>query len=363
MKIAIVNTVRTRRNGITNVICNLLSAMDREIRFDLICTSEPEAGYAEMMAQRGGQLHVVSRSMRDPMGYVRRLKDLLVREGYDAIHVHGNSATMALEMLAAKKAKCPVRIAHSHSTGCKYRAVHKLLWPVFQKHCTHRLACGEAAGKWLYAERDFTVVNNGIDTRRFAFDPVKRNSVRQDLGISPDSPVLGHVGIFDDNKNQSFLLDVLAASAADARLILLGDGAMRAAVEEKAAALGLADRVHFAGSVADVENYLSACDLFLLPSRFEGLPLSLVEAQASGLRCLVSDAVTREADMTGNIRFLPLDSPAAWAAAIEEIPADREAVSADAVKKIIARGYDVRTQGEMLKDYYRRAAEERGTER
>lgn len=366
MKIAMINTVRTQRNGITNVIFNLLGAMGEDIRVDLVSIHEPEASYYEAVAARGGQLHVVSRSIRHPARYVKQLSALIQNEGYDIVHAHGNSTTLALEMVAAKRAGCPVRIAHSHSTGCKYKALHRLLGPVFQKTCTHRLACGEAAGKWLYGERAFTVVNNGIETERFAFSPEARQTVRQALGIPAEAPVLGHTGIFNENKNQSFLLEILAAKEApeDLELILLGDGPMRETVEEKAAELGLTERVHFVGNVADVENYLSACDLFALPSRFEGLPLSLVEAQASGLTCLASDTVTREADMTGGLCFLPLDAGAAvWARALKAALPERREASVRAVERIVARGYDIAAEAAKLKEYYRKAVEERGTKR
>lgn len=362
MKLLYINTVPTERNGVTNVICNLLGAMDTEgLTADLLCINEPERRYRELAAGWGGSVHVLSRSISHPIRYVRRLKKLLKEGGYEAVHVHGNSATMALEMLAARLAGVRVRIAHSHNTTCRYMTVHRLLSPLFQALCTHRLACGEEAGKWLYGKRDFTVINNGVETARFAYCPENRQELREKLGIGAGKVLLGHVGTFNEAKNQGFLIEMLARLPEGYALVLVGEGPLRGSLEEKAQALAPGGRVCFAGVTDRAEDFFSAFDLLVMPSLYEGLPLTLVEAQSSGLPCLVSDRITKEVDMTGLLRYLPLEQEA-WTEAVKAAAAsERQEASRQAVEKIRAAGYDVRDEAAKLKLFYRKALAE-GTE-
>lgn len=358
MKLLIVSTVKYRRNGISSVIANYYgdpAFADWDIHF-LVPAGSDETMVRKLEAG-GRKVHLCSRSMKRAIQYCAEVAKLIRREGFDAVHVHGNSATMALEMIGAAIGGCAVRMAHSHNTTCKHMAIHKLFAPVFHKLCTHRLACGRDAGKWLYGDREFTVVNNGVDTRRFAFAPESGERIRRQYGICEDSVVIGHVGTFNAQKNQSFLLDVLKALEEKTyRLMLIGDGDLRAAAERKAAQLGLTDRVIFTGSVSDIPGYLSACDCIAMPSLYEGLPLTLIEQQANGLRCVISEAITREADKTGNLTFLPLEDAARWAAVIRELPKDdRQEMSRRAAEKIRGCGYDIHAEAEKLKAYYQQA--------
>lgn len=361
MRILLINTVPTERNGITNVIFNLHRAMDKgDICFDYVSINEPDAAYVRQIEEAGGRCYVLSRSMKGIIPYVAKLRKIIRSGGYDAVHAHGNSATLVLEMLAAKLGGCGVRIAHGHNTACLSPALHRLLNPLFQSCCTHPLACGQDAGRWLYGKREFAVVNNGIHTGHFGFRADARQALRSQWGLGQDVRLIGHVGAFIESKNQMFLVELLAELTKDHHLLLLGDGPLRPAVEARARALGLSDRVHFAGVTDRVGEHLSAFDLLVMPSLFEGLPLTLVEAQASGLACLVSDAITREADKTGNLRFLPLsEGTAVWAEAVRAgaLPRERQRASEEAIEKIKACGYDAETESARLKDYYLRARE------
>lgn len=361
MRILLINTVPTEKNGITNVIFNYQQAMaPGAVRMDYVAIRQPEPEYVQKIEAAGGKLHVIPRSMRNVPGYIRALS-ALIREGkYDAVHAHGNSATLALEMMAAWLGGCKVRIAHSHNTTCKHMAVHKLFTPVFQKLCTHRLACGEDAGKWLYGQREFTVMHNGVDTKRFAFDPEARTAIRRQYAVAEDTVLVGHVGTFNEQKNQSFLLDVLPYLPRDRyRLLLIGDGELRPAVEQRAEEMGLTDRVIFTGFVSDIPQYLSACDCIGMPSLYEGLPLALMEQQANGLRCVVSDHITREVNKTGNLTFLSLEDASLWAKHIQSLPdTDRAALSRTAGEIIRSCGYDIHREAEKLRKYYQQAVEE-----
>lgn len=367
MRVLMINTVDTNRNGITNVIFNLCQAIDKkDLVIDYVSINEPAHVYVQQIEAGGGHLFVLSRRMNRIGAYIGGLRDLIRQGNYDIVHAHGNSATLVLEMLAARKAGCRICIAHSHSTSCRSLMLHKLLNPFFQCCCTHRLACGEEAGKWLFGNRPFKVVNNGVRTERFAFQPDSRQAFREHYGFRKEDLVIGHVGEFNDAKNQEFLVEVLAKLTSineDFRLLLIGDGPLREKVEEKVAEFGLMERVLFAGVTDRIPEHLSAVDLIVMPSRYEGLPLSLIEAQASGLHCVVSDNITHEVDKTGNLIFLPLDSGATyWAEIIAkmQLSKDRNTLCDEAIKKIKACGYDIYTEAVKLKEYYLQAIRERG---
>lgn len=358
MKVLVINTAATQRNGITNVICNLQRGLqDRDVSVDLLAINKPEADFCQLF----GKVHVLNRSISHPLRYIKALSRLIAREGYDMIHAHGSSATLALEMVAAKRGGCPVRIAHCHSTSCIFKKAHTLLKPLFRSCYTHAVACSQAAGQWLFENRPFTVLNNGIDTRRFRFSPEDRQQVREGLGVAPQRLLIGQVGKFDDNKNQGFTVEVLhrlVRNGGDYALVFIGDGALRESVSESIRNLGLEDRVYFAGVTDQVQKYLSGMDLLVMPSRVEGLPLSLIEAQASGLACFVSDNVTREVDKTGYVQFLPLQEDA-WVSQIQnvQVPFSRENASQKGAACICDAGYDNQVVVQQLYDLYKNAAQ------
>lgn len=359
MRVLAINTVPTEKNGITNVIFNLYGAMDkRNIVVDYVSINKPDALYQEKVNSFGGSIFVIPRSIYSPFIYFLKLCKAIRQGKYDIVHAHGNSATLAIEMLAAKVSGCQIRIAHGHSTTCKSKTVHKLLMPVFQHYCTHRLACGTDAGKWLFGKHDFKVVYNGVDITRFAYSEKKRKMIRDTIRISDSEIVIGHVGTFDENKNQMFLVDIfykINQYNGEYRLLMIGEGDVRRMVEEKALQLGLTDKIIFFGSTDLVQDFLSACDLIVMPSVHEGLPLSLIEEQVNGLHCVVSDTITREVDKTGNLTFLSLDAGASyWAEQICNIQINkfREESSFLAIEKVKASGYDIKENASELLKYY-----------
>ena len=359
MRVLIISANPFGRDGISNVVRNLFYAMDkRELHIDLVTINQPEDRFCQAIEEHGGKVYVLQRELKHPLRYMLELKALIKNGAYDLVHAHGSSATLAIEMTAAWLAGCKVRIAHGHSTSCKYMGVHRLLTPLFHLLCTHRLTCGAAAGKWLYGKKPFTVVNNGIDTAQFAFAEEARAQIRSQYCVADEEKLIGHVGFFSEGKNQSFIVEMMRHLNPAYKLLLIGEGRLRTTVEKKVSDLGLEERVIFAGVTDRVPDFLSACDLIVMPSLYEGLPLSLIEQQASGLQCIISDSITQEVDKTGNIVFLTLSEGAAyWAEAVRQLalPESREALSAQAVEKIKACGYDIYTEAEKLKSYYTRA--------
>lgn len=353
LKILEVCTVPTEKSGIPNVIFNLMGHVEKStVEWGYVSINDPSEFHKKRLDSFGAALHVIPRKISSPWRYVASLAK--IARGYDIIHIHGNSATMVLELIASKMAGVKVRCAHSHSTSCKMKVIDRMARPVFHKLCNLRLACGEAAGKWLFGQRKFEVIRNGVDTSAFSFAEGERESIRRSLNID-GGVVIGHVANFDAVKNHTFLLDVfklIAERHQDCRLLLVGAGQLKESVKDYAENLGIGDKVIFTGSVDNPRAYMSAMDIVVMPSLYEGLPLTLVEEQANGLSCVVSTGVSREADLTGNLRFVPLDGGVEmWRKEIEEMLSTSRhdgMSSATAIKRIKDAGYDIRSSAKDL---------------
>lgn len=358
MKVLIVNTVPTEKNGITNVIYNYYRAINkRNMCIDLVTINSIEESYRDEFLQNGGCVYTLERNLRHPLRYMRRLSELA--HGYDILHAHGNSATMVLEMYAAKKAGVPVRIAHSHNSNCKYHFVDKLCRMPFHAFCNGRLACSSEAGYWLFENKNFSILKNGIDTDKFHFEEGKRIFIRERLGWE-DCKVIGHVGNFWEAKNHVFIIAIfqqLVLRDASFRLLLLGKGEKMGEIKDRVARLQLSDNVYFAGATDHVTDYLCAMDIIVMPSLHEGLPLTLIEEQANGLPCVVSDVITREVDKTGLLEFQSLQTTAlAWADRICSIAlpeGKRKKQSVQAIDSIRRCGFDICSQADRLMDFYK----------
>lgn len=356
MKVLIVNTVSTERNGVTNVIFNYYRTMGiSDIQMDLVVINQPDSYYMEEVQDKGGEIYILSRTIRHPLEYIWNLSR--IAKEYDVMHVHGNSTTMLLEMLAAKIANVPFRIAHSHNTNCRYKFLNRLCRLPFYALCNGRLACGREAGVWLYGEREFKVLNNGIDTVRFSFDEKKRVNMRQQLKWA-NNIIMGHIGNFVEAKNHTFLIDVFAEvyrQNSCYRLLLIGDGQLKYAAQTKVMQLGLSNVVFFAGETDSVVDYLCAMDLIVMPSRFEGFPLTLVEEQANGLHCVISDVITHEIDITGLIHFISLHADIdEWVKEIlnYSINNNRKFISENAIITIKKNKYDIGVLAKELASFY-----------
>jgi glycosyltransferase involved in cell wall biosynthesis len=359
MRLLLVNTVATAKSGIPMVIFNLLDKLVAPgLEIGYVSINEPEEYFLKRLEANGVRLYVIPRRVSSAPKYIAALAR--VARGYDVMHAHGNSATLTLEMLAARIAGVPLRISHSHNTKCVMRAFDKMLRPLFHSLCNGRMACGDAAGRWLFGQRQFCIIYNGVDTDRFAFSADSRQAMRQALGWS-DKNIVGNVANFDPAKNHEFILQVFKAYAAenpDARLLLVGAGSSEQHYKDRTEELGIADKVKFVGSVANPEDYLAAMDVVLMPSLFEGFPLTLVEEQANGLTCVISDAITDAVNLTGNVRFVSLEAEIpVWTAELAKAVAalsceDRADISQKAIEDIRHAGFDNALQAKALRQYY-----------
>lgn len=330
---------RMRLGGIQALVMGVYRNIDRsQMQFDFAVRSQQEEYYDREIQSLGGRIFRLpwrSKNPFSPWVYRRELNKVLKEEGaFAAVHSHVNYYS-GLVIPVAQRAGVPVRIAHSHSTAFdRYNPLIVLIWETLMRKAilrsaTHLLACNTCAAEWLYGqdwERDqrVSIVHNAIDIRPFENPPEDRHIIRKRLGIPAKGTLLGHVGRFDTHKNHFFLIKIMKEFLnlqPDAQLLLIGEGELYSAVQAEVSTLGLGDKVHFLGVRNDVPDLLQAMDLFLLPSLFEGLPLVLVEAQAAGLPCLVSDTVPYEADLDlGLIKYESLKrSPRVWARRIQQV--------------------------------------------
>lgn len=346
------------RGGLETMLMNYDRHIDHSlVQFDFLEHRDAVTDYDREIMELGGKIHRLPRLNPLSLGY-RKALDCFFAEHpeYRIVHVHLDCMS-AIPLQYAKKNGVPVRIAHAHSKNEVKNAKYpiKLLYKrCIPKYATHLYACGEDAGRWMFGEHDYAVLNNAIDTNAFAFNAEIRSQYRDTLGIGQRTLLLGHVGRFHPTKNHTFLIDIfseLVKLHPDSKLLLVGQGDLEQMIRDKVEALGLSNRVIFAGVRSDVNALMQAMDVFAFPSLFEGLPLVAVEAQAAGLPCIVSDRVPWGCEKTqGLVNFLPLEAGAErWA---EQILSTARIERRDTSDQIKASSFDIRENAAALQQFY-----------
>ena len=358
MSIRILHIVtHMNRGGLETMIMNYYRHIDRsKIQFDFLVHRSNMADYDEEILSMGGKIYRLSPlNPLDPR-YLRSLDTFFAEhKEYRIVHCHLDCMA-GIPLKYAKKHGVPVRIAHSHSSSqtkdAKY--ILKLFYKRnIVKYANRLFACGDDAGKWMFGTDDFTVLNNAIDAASYSYCAETAQSVRAGFGIPDHALIVGHVGRFCPPKNHVFIIQIFAEilkKRSDAVLLLVGEGELRAETERQAEELGVRQSVIFAGLRSDVPELLQAMDVFLFPSLYEGLPLSMVEAQAAGLPCLISDKVPIECKKTDLVQQISLEeSPEVWANAVLSA-ADTQ--RKNTLEDIRRSGFDVRENARWLQDFY-----------
>lgn len=345
------------RAGLETMLMNYYRHMDRtQIQFDFLTHRPERADYDDEIERLGGRVYYAPRLY--PHHYAAYFsfmtKFFQEHPEYKIMHSHIDAMSY-LPLLAGKRAGVPIRIAHSHSTSIdkdlKYplKLFFKSQMLTAANQCA---ACGEAAGQFLFGGHAFELIPNAIDAPRFCYDAKVRAEMRKSLGVD-DKLVLGHVGRFCYPKNHEFLIEIfreVLRRRSNAVLLLVGTGEKEEKIREMTAAYGMTEAVRFLGSQADVSPFYQAMDVFVMPSRFEGVPLTGVEAQYALLPCVFSDRVPREVAFTERCSFVPLEKSAdEWAEQIlRVVPPERHAL------QITDHRYDIHQASQLLADYYRR---------
>lgn len=358
-RVLIVSTVGLIYDGITSVILANLRAMDRTgLDVYIASTIKAERSIVDQFKDLGCIIVDFPNRREEPKKYFFALLKFIKDNHIEVIHANGNSATLAVEMLAAKLGGCKKRIAHSHNTRCDQVRADKLLRPLFYATYTDALACGNDAGKWLFKNRPFVILKNGRDVDCFKFDEAKRQEMRDKLRIGDGVVAVGHVGGFVPQKNHDFLLQIykaLAEKEPTVKLFMIGDGILRREIETEAQKLGLMSNLTFTGNIDNVQDYLHAMDGMVFPSLFEGLPLATIEWQINGLPIVMADTITRECIFASNVKQLSLEEdPGKWANTILEMVKinNRNQQSDIGIKAINKSGYNIKDSAKQLKVLY-----------
>lgn len=311
--------------GIEKVMDNYFSHMDRS-KYDLhiITYMEPDLSKQQIFIDLGFKIHQLSyyKYHKPKIKNLKEHIDLFKKEQFDILH--NNVAENILPMIAARMCGIKVRILHSHndyahafqSSSHIRQIIYKMVMDFNARLSNVLIGCSKVAaisvfGKKRVDDGKVIIINNAIDIDKFVFNKAKRNEYRDKLNISDDEILVGHVGRYEGiQKNQEFVLNVFCEFLKlkpKSKLVMLGEGERRKEFQDMAEKLNISDKVIFTGAVLNVCDYYQAMDIFCFPSRFEGLAVSLIEAQCSGLPCVVSKRITDEEQINSNVEYLPLE--------------------------------------------------------
>lgn len=347
-------------NGISTVVMNYCQHLNKsDFDVTIIAGNPINEFYIKECEQYGISLVRMPARRENPICFYLSLFKQLRKNRYDIVHVHGNSAMITPELLLAWLCGIKHRIAHSHNSTCDNIKAHKILLPLFDTLYTDGFACSILAGEWLFRNKKFTVIHNGFEVEKFRFDEEKRKNLREKYGLE-DSFVIGNVARFNNQKNHPFLLKVFESIAKQnnkAKLVLLGTGPNLESVKKEISCSEFKDRILYLGETSTVNDYYNMMDVFVLPSKHEGLGIVFVEAQINGLPVITSDQVPREVDIGQVANFLSLDaSVEEWAEAILRVkPVNRTEFYVKNSNKINL--YNIKNNVLTLERYYKAMVE------
>ncbi len=351
------------RGGLETFVMNVYRKIDRtKIQFDFLVNETHSQDYGEEVLSMGGRIYTIPARNKGFISYYKNL-DAFFKEHaheYVAVHQHISSLSTATDLYFAKKYGIKVRVLHSHNSfmhGKLHFLLHYGTKPFVSSLATHYLGCSDVAINWFYKYTGVSyktqMVNNGIDVEKFKYNEECRLQVRKEFGLE-GKIVLGHVGRFDKVKNHKFLVELFYEyhkRNANSLLMLIGVGQLIETVKQQCKNLGIEDDVVFLGGRDDIYKLLQAMDIFVMPSLYEGLPVSLVEAQTSGLPVLVTDVISQDTQMTDNFYCMSLSETAdAWAKKASQILNGYKRI--DESGKIVQKGFDIKTTANLLEEIY-----------
>lgn len=363
---------RWESGGIESFLFNVIQRVDSgRLQVDVVTACLSQSVFTQPLQRMGIRFFELSGDQRNLVQNHRMFLRLLKEQQYDVVHLnlfHGVSLAYAA---LAKQAGVPIRIAHSHNTALRKSAlrplkqlIHHFAKRAFASCATDFWACSTMAAEFLFPkteleQKGFQFIPNGIETERFRFNSTVRAQVRSELGLE-EAFVIGNVGRLCDQKNQDFLLDIFVqvkSRRPESRLLLVGGGESAEKLKDKVRRLNISAAVIFCGVASHVESFLCAMDVFVMPSRFEGLPVAAIEAQACGLPCIFSNAITQECSIVETNTFLPIETGAwKWASAIlTQRTANERQIAGDYVNK---SGFSVNSVAKMIEKYYLTAGAE-----
>lgn len=336
-RVLVTGAANIGKAGVATIVYKWGQQFDSEkVVYDYLMQSGlPEEKYQDAIREKGGIIYTLNEK-RSMLGIIKWVQEIIESNNYKVLHINSDSAYIAAAYIfAAKRAGIEHIYVHSHCTQIDDNnnikrfiktAIHKICKPYVIRNTDMFLACSKLAGEWMFGKKNvnslcYRTIYNGVEVDNYLYNEDNRRKYRDELGFE-DSVVIGNIGRFSYQKNQDFLLKVFNRFQQDcpnSKLVFVGGGELENSIKEKVDALGLTDKVIFLGLRNDVPCLLSAFDVMVMPSRFEGLPVTMVEAQMASLPCVVSDRITDEADFTGLVSYVSFeDELSCWANAIHK---------------------------------------------
>lgn len=322
------------------------------------CVNTAQKGfYDDEIKRMGGRIFVIPSKSGNLKGFKAGLTDVVRSNQYEYVLRITSNAMGFMDLKIAKDSgakRCIARSSNSSSVGgAKARMAHKLGRLLYSRYVDVKIAPSDLAAKYTFGEKIFergqvALLHNAVDLNQFSYKPDERTKVRAELGVKEGTLLVGHVGRFSKQKNHDFLIDIyekILRKVPDSRLVLVGTGELQKDIKEKVEKLNLTEKVIFMGVRADVPDLLSAMDVFVFPSFYEGMPNTVIEAQATGLPCVISDTITCEADITGLVHYLPLGDAEAWADYVVQLP---RVTRATPMREFKENGYDIESAAEQF---------------
>lgn len=352
------------RAGQETLLMNILRNINRQqIHFSFLCSLPNKGDYDDEIETLGGKIFHLPSNYLQKIKYLNYLGDIYAYFHFfkkhpelQIFHIHNYHAfTTYIQVVGAKLAGVHSIIVHSHNSSAPHKRLHYLFRKLLLICNIERLACSDVAGKWMFGlNKSYEIINNGIILNSFLYSGDKRKNLRQEWGISDQEYVIGHIGRFNYQKNHSFLLKIfkeIKKLNEHSHLFLVGTGELEEDIKLEVEHLGLNNSVHFLGVKSNVPDLLSAFDLFLFPSLFEGLSVVLIEAQANGLPCLISDTNSSEVMLTPNIQMASLNEPPMdWAK--KAILCIRKLKRLNNIDLLRKKGYDINATTDYLSSKY-----------
>lgn len=313
--------------GAETFLMKLYRCLDRDqYQMDFCINTKEKCFYDDEIIRLGGRIYRIPSKSEDLKAFKKQLSEIVSQYKYLYVLRITSNAMGFLDLKIAKKAGAQVCIARSSNAsdggGLKTSLAHRLGKILYKQYVDVKIAPSDLAAKYTFGEKaykngDVLLLHNGVDLNLFRYDANGRKSVRNAFGISEDTKLIGHVGRFNSQKNHSFLLDIfqqIHIQNPDSRLLLVGAGDLEQEIRAKVHQLQLDEKVIFAGIRRDIPQLMSAMDVFIFPSLYEGMPNTVIEAQACGLQCIIADTITKEAKVTDLVSYMRLsDSPSEWA--------------------------------------------------
>ena len=332
--------------GAETFLMKIYRALPNDLyQFDFI-VSIADGCYTKEVLDRGGKIYKIPERSQDFKGALKGIKNIVKENKYDTVLKLGEHSLAVLDMIAAKRGGAKVLAVRSCNAptdlSFKWRYVHSFFRPLLNRITNVKIAPSQLAADFLFGKSNKAVLlHNGVDLNIFRFSLQDREDIRREFGIT-DRFVVGHIGRFNEQKNHRYLLEVfqeILKVRSDAVLLMVGTGALENQIRSWVCELGLENNVIFAGQRLDIPKLLSSMDVFVFPSLYEGMPNTVIEAQATGLPCVIADTITREANITGLVQYLPLHlSVSDWAkTAVDAAMQPRRDTAAD----FRDHGYDI----------------------